>query len=352
MATTSWAVSDLIDQLEFDEWRNKNPFTAEIAECHAVLFDESKTRLEKAAALNDWLAEHQPCLFGRMEARQRRLPICLLTENDLVRSDLEIRSKIAEERTGWKRLASTGKSHGFLIVAVSERIAEAKPGETLRKLASRLCELYLDDGPSDTILHDDVMLEIETDEGIERRKWKVGANYFSSQGDGRWWRDHRIPGGMAFSMNSVGHMARQRAESMQVKNAATTLGLPQERLVYFALPTAMKTIGPPIQESYRGTWLAPHGTFEEDHEPPPSAERPRYFGDLAAYSENRYQGLYHTDQTIPKDYFNNGLWRKEDLNARDDLYFTYMHSKSDPDYSSMGLGELFEGDAGAKENDT
>ncbi|MBI3466442.1 MAG: hypothetical protein HY000_25800 [Planctomycetes bacterium] len=36
-----------------------------------------------------WLAESQPCLFGRMEAKQDRLAFCVLTENDLERSDQE-----------------------------------------------------------------------------------------------------------------------------------------------------------------------------------------------------------------------------------------------------------------------
>jgi hypothetical protein len=39
----------------------------------------------------------------------------------------------------------------------------------------------------------------------------VGVNFFGAQGDGRWWHDHRIPAGIAFSMNSVGHMAKSGA---------------------------------------------------------------------------------------------------------------------------------------------
>ena len=241
-----------------------------------------------------------------------------------------------------------GHSHGFLIAALSERIAIARPSETLFKLASRLCELYIGQSTSDNTFLDDVVLEIRNNERIELRKWKVGINYFSSQGDGRWWRDHRIPGGMAFSMNSVGHMARHRTELMLAKNPEIGRkfpDVPRERLVYFALLTAMKTIGPPADGSERGTWLAEHGHCDEDTAPPPFSERPSYFGDLAVYSENRYRGLYHTDQTIPSDYFKDGLWRKEDLPVRDDLYFTYLHSKDDTDYLSMGVGEFIEATA-------
>jgi hypothetical protein len=100
----------------------------------------------------------------------------------------------------------------------------------------------------------------------------------------------------------------------------------------------MKTIGPPVQNSRRGTWLAERGSCIEDREPPTFERRQRYFGDLARFSENRYKGLYHTDHTVPSPYFDEGLWRAEDLEVRDDLYFTYLHDRKDEDYQSMGLG--------------
>ena len=149
-----------------------------------------------------------------MEAKQGRLALCLLTENDLEASDQDIRQRIEQARVDWKRLGVEGRSHGFLIVAVSRSIAFARPGPELHRLALKLCELYMGKAASDEILHDRLILEIAGGggEAPERRSWKVGVNYFSAQGDGRWWHDHRIPGGMAFSMNSVGHMARTKAE--------------------------------------------------------------------------------------------------------------------------------------------
>lgn len=348
--SSTWIVSDLIDKLEPDPWRIDNAFSDDMTKCHEVLFDVSKSRQEKVLALSDWLAENQPCLFGRIEAKQRRLPICLVTENDLVRSDQELRATIARHRTDWKRQAITGGSHGFLIAVVSKQVAFARSGGqdgVLHRLASRLCELYLSLNDSDKTLHDDVMLKIVANDKTEYRKWKVGVNFFSSQGDGRWWRDHRVPGGIMFSMNSVGHMARSRAEMMLNRDPQLierVPDIPRERLVYFALLTAMRTIGLPSEGSTRGTWLAEHGTFEEDKEPPPYNQRERHFAELAKYSENRYQGYYHTDHTIPTDYFIEELWRKEDLRVRDDLLFTYLHSKTDEDYLSMGLGEFIDSD--------
>jgi hypothetical protein len=145
---------------------------------------------------------------------------------------------------------------------------------------------------------------------------------------------------MAFSMNSVGHMARTRAEQVLAKSAPQAITeVSRQRLVYWALPTAMKTIGPNPTDGIRGTWLVEHGTFAEDVEPPTFAMRERWFRDLAGYSHHGYHGRYHTDFTIPTDYFKEGLWRLEEIGHRDDLVFTYLHSLSDEDYEAMGIGQ-------------
>jgi hypothetical protein len=340
----TWEISDIIGTLQDDPWhQNERPFSEDIQRCHTVVFDAGRPRRDKADALAAWLADSQPCLFGQMESKQGRLAFCLLTENDLEAPDQDIRHRIEQSRVDWKRLGVEGRSHGFLIVAVSPSIALARPGPELHRLALALCTLYLGEAMSDMILHDKLILEIARagSESPQYRSWKVGVNYFSAQGDGRWWHDHRIPGGMAFSMNSVGHMARALAERARGKNRDHACGadeVPREKLVYWALPKAMKTIGPQQHGDTRGTWLAPFGSFEQDQEPPTFEQRQRYFGSLAGFSPNRYKGLYHTDVTVPTPYFDETLWKREDLEVRDDLYFTYLHDLNDVDYKSMGFG--------------
>lgn len=341
MANANWLVSDLVEQLHADPWREQQPFSDDMQRCHQILFDPRRTRQEKLDSLNGWLAEFQPCLFGQMEAKQKRLSLCLLTEHDLARSDEYIQKRIEEDRQDWKRRALVGETHAFIVATISERIARARPGDVLLKLARRICELYLGVSEVDTIFHDDLLLEIGDGEQSQRRSWKVGVNYFSAQGDWRWWRDHRIPGGMAYSMNSVGHMARTHAErAMQrdPKLAARLAAFPRERLVYWALPKAMRTIDIPRQGSTRGTWLIERGGCPEDTEPPTYEGRQRVFGELAQFSENRYRGLYHTDETIPLPYFDPDLWRREDLVERDDLFFNYLHLQSEEDYLTMAIG--------------
>jgi hypothetical protein len=338
-------IGDLIEDLPQDRWRESNPFSPDMQACHNVLFRAGSSRGEMAMALGNWLADEQPCLFGRMEARQHRLAYCLLTENDLERGDDHVRMRIQEDRDAWKRRAMGGGSHGFIILAISPRIARAAVGPELQRLACHLCDLYLGQNELDRILLDDLVLEIQTEAGQEYRSWRVGVNYFSAQGDGRWWRDHRVPGGMAYSMNSVGHMARTRADAMIRRNGELAEGcrdLPRERLNYWALPTAMKTIGSPVADSTRGTWLAERGHFEEDREPPTYDQRHKVFGSLARFSENRYFGRYHTDETIPSPYFDVTITNLTEAPLRDDLYFTYLHSPGDRDYTSMGIGALIQ----------
>ncbi len=335
----------LIEDLPQDPWRARNPFCPDMQACHDVLFKAGSTRAEMAAALDNWLTNQQPCRFGQMEAKQHRLAYCVLTENDLERGDDHVRMRIQEDRDDWKRRARVGESHGFVILAISPRIARATSGPELLRLARHLCDLYLGQDDLDRILLDDLVLEIQTESVREFRAWRVGVNYFSAQGDGRWWRDHRIPGGMAFSMNSVGHMARTKAEAMLGRDprlAGDCRDVPRERLTYWALPTAMKTIGPPLEGSTRGTWLAERGQFPEDREPPTFDQRHRVFGSLARFSENRYLGRYHTDETIPSVYFDESITDLADARLRDDLFFTYLHSHGDPDYTSMGIGTLIQ----------
>jgi hypothetical protein len=336
-------IRDLLDALPEDPWRQEHPFSSDMEACQAVLFRAGASRPEMEHALNDWLAKEQPCLFGRMEAKQGRLAYCLLTENDLQRGDDHVRATIQRDRDAWRQRAVGGESHGFIIVAVSPQIATATVGPELLRLAQHLCSLYLGLDDLDKIYHDSLILAIQGDEATEYREWKVGVNFFSAQGDGRWWRDHRFPGGIAYSMNSVGHMARQRAEEMLRRNAglaAELADVPPDRLVYWALPTAMRTIGIQQPASTRGTWLGERGAFPEDKDPPTYEVRERVFRELVNFSENRYYGKYHTDETIPSPYFDTSITTLEMARLRDDLVFTYLHSPTDDDYLTMGTGTL------------
>lgn len=66
----------------------------------------------------------------------------------------------------------------------------------MKALAQQLCSLYLlNEVDVDRIYHEEIFLE---QPGADCRMWQwmAGVNYFCTNGDGRWWQDHRIPGGL------------------------------------------------------------------------------------------------------------------------------------------------------------
>jgi hypothetical protein len=204
------SISALINALVSDEWRQQVGFSPEVQACNNLVLDSGKSDGEIAASLRTWLIKCQPCLFGRIAAGAADLlSICILTERDLAGSDQSICEKIQRYRKDWKRQGYLGRKSAFIVAAFSPRIANAKPDGSLMNLAIRLCELYLlkEDIRPDEILFDRISLETTT-KPRQYREWDTGVNFFSAQGDKRWWHDHRVPGGIVFSVNSVGHMVK------------------------------------------------------------------------------------------------------------------------------------------------
>jgi hypothetical protein len=335
------SLDELLELLPEDAWRRDNPFADDLAAPQEAILDPSASRDDKAAALLQWLASKaQPCLFGRMAANKGWLSVCVLTEADLARGDDHVREVIQEHRRVWKREALFGEKHGFIILVVSRKLAFGEPGPILRHFALRLCALYLSRTGVNEIFHDSVNLRITRAGQTSYRRWKVGVNVFAAQADGRWWHDHRIPGGMAFSMNSVGHMARRLLEdALRVRPELTerVASLPPERLENWALPLAMRTIATAARGRIPGTWLMERSAGPEE-DPEWESRRDAVLGNLREYNEDLYRGKYHTDWTIPAEYFDPSPDRPDGL-ADHDLYFTYLHRTSDEDYETMGLGE-------------
>ncbi len=326
MANTD-TLADLLDQLSPDPWRQQSPFSPEVEACQRQLFDPATSREDKADALLEWLASTaQPCLFGRMAAKKGWLSVGVVTEADLFRGDDHVRQVIQEDRRTWKRAALSGERHGFIILAVSRALAYAEPGPVLQRWVLRLCELYLSQTGLNEVFHDSLALTIARAERSEYRQWKVGVNLFAAQGDGRWWHDHRIPGGVAFSMNSVGHMARRLAEDairVNPKLAERATQMPTEQLERWALPLAMRTIATAARGRIPGTWLLPRPGGPAGS-PEAEGRRLAVLGSLAAHDEDEYGGRYHTDQTIPAEYFDPSPDRPAGLKDHG-LYFTYFY---------------------------
>jgi len=269
---------------------------------------------------------------------------CILAPEDLAGEDEAIFAKIEEERRLFHKAGWEGRKSGFIILAVSENIARARPGDETKQLAQRLCSLYLKtDVEPDAIYWDDLQLEFPVPDRTSLQ-WRVGVNYFCAQGDRRWWHDHRIPGGMAFSMNSVGHMVKSRALHEGMHHLEERLGLPAGdwvksnlRSLDDALVYAMRTIEKAANAiSGKATELLPAPNDASALPQCPVKPLPK---DLADKNHCQYAGWYHTDVTLPSEYFTPDVERPA-TTPRRELDFTYLFdaSLSNFDYFTMGAG--------------
>jgi hypothetical protein len=342
-------LTDLISKLTRDPWRRQRGFDAELDEASRQIFEASSEE-ESAAILSAWLARHQPCLFGRIAAKNELLSFCILTEQDLTQDDAHIRSRIQAARTEWTRAGYYGEKSGFVILAAAPVIMIAEPNAALQNLAQRICSLYLlEECPPDQILYDDIFLE---GPGRKRSVWRwlTGVNVFAAAGDGRWWQDHRIPAGLGFSVNSVGHLVKSSKLADIEKAIDDLLGVGAEPFAQKAiddlpkaLDFAMRTIGNASNAvSGKATWLL------DDPGNLPAACPIQLSKVLAGKNYCEYAGYYHTDITIPSLYFRPNVERTEEIEKLM-LDFTYLfHPSTDnPAHITMGEGRRLRGEGAA-----
>lgn len=294
-------------------------------------------------ALSEWLSKFQPCLFGRIAAKQGLISYCLLREEDLLASDEVVSDRIQKARLEWIRRGWRGESSAFVIAVLSQRLAGATPSMAVQEIARRICGLYLlREIQMDQVYLDEIFLE---QPGRQHTcwKWVAGVNYFSAQADKRWWQDHRIPVGMAFSVNSVGHMVKAGRLTQALHHLERAMGnAPSDfrsakiETLDKALEMAMRTIDLASDApSGKATNLLPRPEKPGDDLPCP-VKLPAF---LEGNDHCRYGGLYHTDVTVPGAYFRPDVDRPADLPLHV-LDFTYLFDQSldNPDHLLMGSG--------------
>lgn len=352
------SVAEMLNQLTSDPWRQAEGFSKEITEAQDKVF--GRTEEEIIPVLNDWIGKFQPCLFGRIAARLNLISYCIISEADQLESDSFIQEKIQEARLRWLREALNGDKSGFVIALVSKSVAEAQPNSVVKELARKLCSLYLlENAEMDHIHLDAIDLDLP-DRVANRWRWDVGVNYFCAQGDRRWWQDHRIPGGMALSMNSVGHMVKSGRLAGAMKVLSDTLAtdsegwrVPSLDTLDKALVYAMRTIANASEAvSGKATELLelpsePNSLCVENS----PITLPK---DIADKNFCEYQGFYHTDFTLPSEYFIPDVTRPHQISSRK-LDFSYLFDNrlSNPDYINMGRGRRVaaEGESSSERDD-
>jgi hypothetical protein len=210
-------------------------------------------------------------------------------------------------------------------------------------LATQLASLYLLDETiqRDRIYTDAIYLEKP---GPSRTtwKWQVGINYFSAQGDQRWWHDHRVPGGMAFSMNSVGHTVKAGIINRVMKELDSELSASSEDWdeshvdsLGKALILAMRTIAKAADAT-----SGPATRLYDVSERPPFIPCPVMLPPpLVSRNHCEYFGWYHTDYTLPSEYFEDSAVRPPKINSHV-LDFTYLFDArpGNPDHVTIGQG--------------
>jgi len=289
---------------------------------------------ERFQLLKDWLKANQPCLFGRVASKHDRLSGCVLVGDDLNDGDEAVRDKIQRARLQWRRDGFRGLKSGFVITALTPTLTTAAPDATMCKFAAQLCQLYLNtEVHLDTVHHDTISVKEDDEHALV---WKVGVNFFASAGDGRWWHDHRVPGGIALSMNSVGHMTKSTKEWVTEFSTATKVAKSTPDTLSEALRLAVQTIHT-AHEACSGKATNLRARTMDDGCPHADLTWPQAIKDK---NRRTYDGWYHTDFTIPTLYFRPDQFRPADA-AKQDLDFSYLWDDSvdDPDHQTMAKGE-------------
>jgi hypothetical protein len=349
---------DLHGALAADEWRARHSFDPDLSAASEKLLGASDDN-QRASVLNAWMKSFQPCIFGKLAAERGLVSYCFINEELLDRSDQDIAAHIQAARGAWKDLAKDGRKSAFVILALSRKLMSAEPNERLLLFARRLGSLYLKKSvDADAIYLDRLKLwdlAFKT-----QRRWSVGVNVFAAQGDRRWWNDHRIPGGVAFSMNSVGHLVAAEARRAAVQAAAGTAGETKRsgelRAAEAGLAKLQATSVKNLEDALRFAMHTIRGASEGKSGPflwdkatslmrgMPGAVCP--FLSIASDSRlvdmdsRTYLGWYHTDVTVPTEYFLPDQKRPSHLSEPFALDFAYLHSGKGEDYRKMAEGEV------------
>lgn len=335
-------LAELLLEIRFrnksDKMRSKRPFSEDIAATNSILFNPAYDRKRKIKAYWAWLARNQPCIFGRMAATQKKVFICLLEEKEILtmrKGDEDLRQTIQDHRQVWKRYAIEGLSSSFVILLISPSLVLEEPSDRLKEISRRLLELYMElpriDDDSIIPQREYVHLRTPLGEGKERLlKFGTLPNVFCTQADGRWWHDHRTPGGVMITSNALGHHLYSQGETPALSEKKKLGGLEQ------AMRTIQNAFRDPPQKRGRikhcpATFLVPR----QEAETCPVGMN----GELAKLSPNTYHGYFHTDHLIPSIFF------KQDrdpavLKLYNDLSLKYIHdAEGDPqDHKELVTG--------------
>ncbi|MGI8571762.1 MAG: hypothetical protein ACR2L9_03930 [Solirubrobacteraceae bacterium] len=190
----------------------------DIDAAHEVLLTRAPQR-EKRAALMRWLANSQPCLFGRIAARERgwpRIDLCWIDELALEDGIAAVTERVQLARRACKDSAARGQVSGFLVMFSDERLARAAPSIELVRVCELLAGCLLPEWqPVRADLVYTEALPLDLDDG-RVALFKASCTLFSTSAHDTVFHDHRGPGGILLNVNAVGHYATVIAKNRAV----------------------------------------------------------------------------------------------------------------------------------------
>ncbi|MFB6556489.1 hypothetical protein [Streptomyces sp. NPDC056405] len=145
-------LAELLKKLPQDQQAVGRGFGSDIDEAHGVLLDPTAGPDARTRAFTEWLRRHQPCLFGRLAARQGQgvtaakglgMDFCWIDDTDLAYGTEHVTALVQQERRRWKERAARGESSAFLVVFNSRTLAHAAPSSQLAELCGVLADTYL-----------------------------------------------------------------------------------------------------------------------------------------------------------------------------------------------------------------
>jgi len=292
------SLSNLLARLDVDDWRKDNAFSSEIAVASEIILHPFARDDERQLAIKAWLAKHQPCVFGQVAAKGDGLYIAIITEALIAEGEDAVRERLALEKNTWKQwsLQAEGR-HGFLVVFATARLYYAAPNHALKEVSEYLRNMFVEPSTKDPAGNDvcHEWLYLKNPGSSEFVKFRVILDYFAAAGDKRWWHDHRFPGGIAFTLNSLGHMVRTKEWYEALKNPAE-----------WATRLAMLTVSNAFEHPQFGQ--ATHLLMLQDGAPfKPHAcpfLKPESLPErLKGKDWTTYSGAHHTDHSVREEFF-------------------------------------------------
>jgi hypothetical protein len=295
--------------------RSRRPFSPDVEAVHSVLFNPRYDRQVKIKAYRAWLEKNQPCVFGKTAATNKNIYVCLLEEHEVLRmerGDADVEETLQDSRQVFKRLALEGQVSSFVILLTSKHLTTREPDGALKEICRRLMELYMQVPVPDDTFHTEREYVYLRRPDNQVLKFSTLPNIFCAQGDGRWWHDHRTPGGIMITSNALGHFMYARSKRTELDEATCAAALEQ----------AMRTIANAEVDPSKGRSRFPHcpATFLVARQPADSTPL-RPTSSFAESSPDHYGGYFHTDHLIPSVFFRKDrdprmLQRYDDLGLR------------------------------------